>query len=85
MFGFIGAILIGLFVGLVARLLMPGKSVQGFVMTSLLGIAGAVVGRWVGEAVGWYRPEEGVGFFMAVLGSMLILFAYQLFRGLQNH
>lgn len=74
----IWAIIIGLFVGLVARLLMPGPTVKGFVMTSLLGIGGAVVGRWVGQAFGWYGPMEAVGFFMSVLGAMLILFVYRL-------
>jgi len=78
MLSFLWTIIIGLFVGLVARLLMPGPTVQGFIMTSLLGIGGAVVGRFVGLAFGWYQGFERTGFLMAVLGAMLILFVYRL-------
>jgi len=78
MLGFLWAILIGLFVGLVARLFMPGPTVKGFIMTSLLGIGGSVVGRWVGQAFGWYGPQDPTGFFMSVLGALLILFVYRL-------
>jgi len=73
-FEFLGIIFLGLIVGLFARFLMPGPTVRGFVMTSLLGIAGALVGRQIGLAFQW----EGGGFLLAVLGAMLILFVYRL-------
>lgn len=72
------AVIIGFFAGLLARILMPGKSVAGFIMTTLLGIAGALVGKLTGQALGFYRSEDAVGFLGAVLGAMLILFFYNL-------
>lgn len=76
---FIWALLIGLVVGAVARLLMPGREPLGFVMTALLGVAGALVASWAGRQLGWYGEGDGAGFLAAVLGAMLILFAYRLF------
>lgn len=73
------ALLIGLVVGAVARLLMPGRDPLGFVMTALLGVAGALVAGWAGRQFGWYGDGDGVGFLAAVLGAMLILFLYRLF------
>lgn len=69
---------IGLFVGVVAKFLMPGKEPGGFILTILLGIAGAVVANWAGNAFGVYNQGEPVGFVAAVLGAMAILFVYQL-------
>ncbi|TVQ76635.1 MAG: GlsB/YeaQ/YmgE family stress response membrane protein [Bradymonadales bacterium] len=81
---FIWTIILGLFIGLVARLLMPGKTVQGFIMTALLGVGGAVVGKWIGQAFGWYGPYDAAGFLMGVLGAMLILFVYRLLQALKE-
>jgi uncharacterized membrane protein YeaQ/YmgE (transglycosylase-associated protein family) len=81
MFSLIGIILFGLVVGVVAKLLMPGKDPGGFIITILLGIAGALVGSWLGRVLGWYGPNEGAGFFMAVLGSILLLFIYRMIMG----
>jgi uncharacterized membrane protein YeaQ/YmgE (transglycosylase-associated protein family) len=67
-----------LIVGIIAKLLMPGKDPGGFVVTILLGIAGALVGGWVGRAMGLYTEGEGAGFFMALLGSILLLAIYRL-------
>jgi uncharacterized membrane protein YeaQ/YmgE (transglycosylase-associated protein family) len=79
MFGVIGWIVFGLIVGAVAKLLMPGKDPGGFIVTILIGIAGALVGGFIGRALGLYREGEPAGFFMAVLGSILLLFLYRMF------
>jgi uncharacterized membrane protein YeaQ/YmgE (transglycosylase-associated protein family) len=73
----IGWIFFGLVVGIVAKFLMPGRDPGGFVITALLGIAGALVGGFVGRALGWYREGDVVGFFMAVIGSIIVLALYR--------
>jgi uncharacterized membrane protein YeaQ/YmgE (transglycosylase-associated protein family) len=77
----LGWILFGLVVGVVGKLLMPGRDPGGFVITILLGIAGALVGGFVGQALGLYQPGEPAGFVMAVIGSIIVLFLYRLFVG----
>jgi uncharacterized membrane protein YeaQ/YmgE (transglycosylase-associated protein family) len=77
----IGTLLIGLIAGFVARLLMPGRDAAGFIVTMLLGVAGAFVATWIGHAVGWYRPGEAAGFVGAVIGALLILFAHRMVVG----
>lgn len=77
--GIISTIIIGFFVGLFARALMPGKDIAGFMMTTLLGISGALVGKFVGQALGLYAEGDGAGFFMSLIGAMIILFIYKLF------
>ena len=81
MFGILGWILFGLVVGVVAKLLMPGRDPGGFIVTILLGIAGAALGGWIGRAVGWYGPDQPAGFFMALVGSILLLIAYRVIAG----
>lgn len=76
--GIIGTILIGLFAGIIAKLLMPGRDPGGFIITILLGIAGSFVATWLGQAVGWYEAGEGAGFIGAVVGAVIILFAYRM-------
>jgi uncharacterized membrane protein YeaQ/YmgE (transglycosylase-associated protein family) len=76
----IGTIVIGFFVGLFARALMPGKDVMGFIMTTILGIAGALVGQFIGQALGWYSEGQPAGFFMSLVGAMILLFIYNLAR-----
>ena len=71
-------ILIGFIVGLFARALMPGRDVMGFIMTTLLGIGGALVGRFIGQGLGIYSEEQQAGFFMSLLGAMILLFIYNL-------
>ena len=71
-------ILIGLAVGVVAKLLMPGRDPGGFIITTLLGIAGAFVARFVGERLGWYGPTDPVGFLASVGGAMILLLLYRL-------
>lgn len=73
-------LIIGLLVGIVAKFFMPGNAPGGFVMTILLGIGGAMVANWGGEAFGVYQNGEPVGFIAAVLGSMVIIAIYQMFN-----
>lgn len=76
--GIIATIVIGLIVGLLARFLMPGRDPMGFVLTAILGIVGAALGGWIGQALGMYRDGEPAGMIMAVIGAMLVLFIYRL-------
>jgi uncharacterized membrane protein YeaQ/YmgE (transglycosylase-associated protein family) len=70
-------ILFGLVVGAVAKLLMPGRDPGGFIVTILIGIAGALLGGFLGRAVGWYGEGDPVGFVMAVIGSIVLLLLYR--------
>jgi uncharacterized membrane protein YeaQ/YmgE (transglycosylase-associated protein family) len=79
MLGVLGWIIFGLIVGALAKLVMPGRDPGGIIVTMLLGVAGALVGGWLGQAIGWYRPGEGAGFFMSLLGAILLLWLYRLF------
>lgn len=81
----LGVIIIGFIVGLIARALMPGREIAGFILTTLLGIGGALVGQFVGQALGLYKPEEPAGFIMSIVGAMLILFIFHLFRKSQTN
>jgi uncharacterized membrane protein YeaQ/YmgE (transglycosylase-associated protein family) len=73
----LGWIVFGLIVGIVAKLLMPGRDPGGFVVTSLIGVVGALIGGFLGRVLGLYREGDPVGFFMAVLGSILLLWLYR--------
>ncbi|MGH7516961.1 MAG: GlsB/YeaQ/YmgE family stress response membrane protein [Gemmatimonadales bacterium] len=73
-------IIIGLVVGIIAKLIMPGKDPGGFIITTLLGIAGAFVARFLGQALGWYAEGEPAGFIASVLGAILLLAAYRFLR-----
>lgn len=77
----IGTLIIGLIVGLVAKLLMPGRDPSGFIITILLGIAGAFVATYLGHAIGWYRPGQSAGFIGAVVGAIILLIIYRLIVG----
>jgi uncharacterized membrane protein YeaQ/YmgE (transglycosylase-associated protein family) len=79
MFGILGWILFGLIAGFVAKLLMPGRDPGGFIVTILLGIAGAVLGGFIGQALGLYREGEAAGFLMSVVGAILLLVIYRMF------
>ena len=71
-------IIFGLVVGVVAKFLMPGRDPGGFVVTTVLGIVGALVGGWLGRAMGFYQPGEPAGFFMALVGAVVVLFVYRM-------
>ena len=75
------AIIVGLVVGILAKLFMPGKDPGGFVVTVLLGIAGAVVATFLGRSMGWYAEGQSAGIVASVLGAILLLVIYRLFRG----
>lgn len=77
----IGWILFGLIVGVVAKLLMPGRDPGGMIVTVALGIVGALVGGFIGRALGWYAEGDPVGFIMAVIGAILVLFLYRKIAG----
>ena len=73
-------ILIGFVAGIVARLLTRGPNrPSGFIVTTLLGIAGAFVATFIGQAIGWYRPDQGAGFIGAIVGAVLVLFIWNRF------
>ena len=73
----LGWIVFGLIVGVVAKFLMPGRDPGGFVVTIGIGIVGALLGGFLGRVLGLYREGDPVGFFMAVLGSILLLWIYR--------
>ncbi len=79
--GIIWTIIIGFIAGLVAKFLMPGRDPGGFIITTLLGIVGAVVASYLGHAVGWYRAGEGAGFIGAVVGAVIVLAIYRMVVG----
>lgn len=75
--GILWIILIGFVAGIVARLLSPGpNNPSGFILTTVLGIAGAFVATWIGQTVGWYRPDQGAGFIGATVGALVVLFIW---------
>jgi uncharacterized membrane protein YeaQ/YmgE (transglycosylase-associated protein family) len=78
MFGIIGWIIFGLVVGALAKLVMPGRDPGGFIVTMLLGIAGAIIGGFLGRALGWYGPNDGAGFIMSLIGAILLLWIYRM-------
>jgi uncharacterized membrane protein YeaQ/YmgE (transglycosylase-associated protein family) len=77
MFSILGWIIFGLIVGALAKLVMPGRDPGGFIVTILLGIAGAVLGGFLGRAAGWYGPQDVAGFLMSLLGAILLLGLYR--------
>jgi uncharacterized membrane protein YeaQ/YmgE (transglycosylase-associated protein family) len=78
MFGFLGWILFGLIAGVIAKLIMPGRDPGGFVVTMLLGIAGALVGGFVGRALGLYGEGEAAGLILSVIGAIILLGIYRM-------
>ena len=81
----IGWIFFGLVVGIVGKLLMPGRDPGGFILTILLGIAGALLGGFIGRALGLYGEGEPAGFLMAVVGSVILLVVYRLIAGRRGY
>jgi uncharacterized membrane protein YeaQ/YmgE (transglycosylase-associated protein family) len=77
-YGIVAWIVIGLLAGGIAKLLMPGRDPGGCIITILLGIAGALLAGFLGQAVGWYEPGEGAGFVAAIVGAFVILLVYRL-------
>jgi uncharacterized membrane protein YeaQ/YmgE (transglycosylase-associated protein family) len=80
MFALIWEILIGLVVGVVARLITPGKNPGGMLVAIIVGIAGSIGATFMGQMIGWYKQGQSAGFIMSVLGAVLILWIYRLFK-----
>jgi uncharacterized membrane protein YeaQ/YmgE (transglycosylase-associated protein family) len=76
-------IIIGFIVGVIAKFIMPGDKTEptGFILTAILGIVGAFVATWLGQAVGWYAPGESAGFISSIVGAVILLFVYGLIMG----
>ena len=75
---FLWMLIIGLVVGAIAKLLMPGKDPGGIIVTMLIGIAGALIAGFLGRALGWYAEGEPAGFIASVIGAILLLIIYRL-------
>ena len=73
-------LIVGLIVGAIAKLLMPGRDPGGFIVTSLIGIAGSFVAAYIGKALGLYRVGTGPGLIASILGAMLLLFLYRIIK-----
>ncbi len=75
--GILWIIMIGFVAGLIARWISPGANdPKGFLLTTVLGIAGAFAATWIGQTLGWYRPDQGAGFIGATIGAVLVLFIW---------
>jgi uncharacterized membrane protein YeaQ/YmgE (transglycosylase-associated protein family) len=75
--GIIWTLIIGLVAGIIAKFLMPGRDPGGFIITMALGVAGAFLATWLGQAIGWYRAGDGAGFIGAVVGAVILLVIYR--------
>ncbi|KND60738.1 putative membrane protein [Candidatus Burkholderia verschuerenii] len=73
MFSFIGTLIVGLVVGLIARATKPGDDSMGWIMTIVLGVAGSLVAGYVGRALGWYQPGQPAGWIASVVGAIVLL------------
>jgi uncharacterized membrane protein YeaQ/YmgE (transglycosylase-associated protein family) len=75
--GIVWIIIIGFVAGLVARWISPGPNEpSGFILTTVLGVGGAFVATWIGQMIGWYRPDQGAGFIGATVGAIVVLFVW---------
>jgi uncharacterized membrane protein YeaQ/YmgE (transglycosylase-associated protein family) len=81
MFGILGWIVFGLIVGIIAKLLMPGRDPGGIIVTMLLGIVGALLGGFIGRAMGFYGPNDGAGLLVSILGAIAVLLIYRMAMG----
>ena len=79
--GLLWTLVIGLVVGALAKLIMPGKDPGGIIITIILGIAGALLARFLGQAVGWYGEGETAGFIASLAGALILLWVYRLMKG----
>ncbi|MET3973284.1 GlsB/YeaQ/YmgE family stress response membrane protein [Bradyrhizobium barranii] len=78
----IWTIIIGFVAGVIAKFIMPGDNEpSGFILTTILGIVGAFVATYLGQALGWYRPGEGAGLIGAIVGAIVVLFVYGMVSG----
>ena len=77
----LAVIFIGLLIGIVAKFLTPGRDPGGFIVTTLIGIAGSFVAHYLGSALGWYAPDQPAGFIASVVGAILLLLVYRMIFG----
>jgi len=80
MFAIIGTIIIGFVAGLLARALKPGDDKLGFFWTIVLGVGGSLLAKFIGEALGWYKEGDPVGFMASVIGAIVLLFIYGMIK-----
>ncbi|MDX3907777.1 MAG: GlsB/YeaQ/YmgE family stress response membrane protein [Pigmentiphaga sp.] len=78
MLSFLGTLLVGLVVGLIARAIKPGNDSMGWIMTIVLGVAGSLIAGYAGRAMGWYEPGEAAGWIASVIGAIVLLIIYGL-------
>lgn len=81
MMSILGTILIGLIAGFVARMLKPGNDSMGWIMTAVLGIAGSFLASYLGAAMGFYAPGQAAGFIASVIGAIVLLVIWGMFKG----
>lgn len=74
-------IVIGLVVGIIAKFLVPGKDPGGFIITTLIGIAGAMLAKFIGQGLGWYSEGEAAGFIASVVGAIILLLLFRMVVG----
>ncbi len=79
--GIIWTLIIGLVIGAIAKLLMPGKDPGGIFITMIIGVAGSILATYLGRAIGLYPAGSTAGFIASVIGAMLLLFIYRMFKG----
>jgi uncharacterized membrane protein YeaQ/YmgE (transglycosylase-associated protein family) len=77
----IGTILIGFVIGLIAKMLTPGRDPSGFFITAAIGIAGSLLATYGGQALGWYAPDAPAGFIGSLIGAIILLVVYHMLRG----
>jgi len=80
MFAFIGMLIVGFIVGLLARALKPGDDKLGWIMTILLGIGGSLIAGYIGRFAGWYAPGEPVGWIASIIGAIVLLVIYGMIK-----
>ncbi|SAK98123.1 transglycosylase-associated protein [Caballeronia fortuita] len=80
MLAFIGTLIVGLVVGLIARAIKPGDDSMGWIMTIVLGIAGSLIAGYVGRALGWYQPGQPAGWIASVIGAIILLVIWGMIR-----
>ena len=77
----IWTLLVGLIVGAIAKMLMPGKDPGGIVITMIIGIVGAMIANFIGQSLGWYGTNEPAGIFASVIGAVILLAIYRMVIG----
>jgi uncharacterized membrane protein YeaQ/YmgE (transglycosylase-associated protein family) len=77
----LAALVVGLIVGAIAKLLMPGRDPGGIIVTMLIGVAGALLATFLGRALNWYGPGQSAGWIASVIGAVVLLLLYRMFTG----